>query len=428
MANTLKDTVFTMRSTPYKFGPGVTAEIGWDLKALGLKRVLVVSDPGVVATGIPEKVLKLLETAGITYDLYTEVSVEPTDVSVKAAIEHARGFEGDGFLAIGGGSVMDTAKIMNLYTCYPAPFLAYINAPIGEGRPVPGPLRPLVCIPTTAGTSSENTSVAVIDLTELHVKSGISNQHLRATLGILDPLNSLSVPPLVTACSGADVLTHAIESYTNLYYNERDLPKSPADRPPYVGANPISDIWCEKAIRIVAEFLPKAVRDGGNLEARSQMMLATIYAGMGFSNAGVQIPHAMGYPIAGHVKRYQPGDYPRKKPLVPHGMSTSLGAPAAFEFTALAKPDRHRAVAEWMGAKSTGTDPASAGKALRDEFIRFMQAIGLPNGLKAVGYDSGDIPALAEGTMKQARLISLAPRITRLEDIGTILEQSLTIW
>ncbi|MDH4248110.1 MAG: iron-containing alcohol dehydrogenase [Deltaproteobacteria bacterium] len=424
----MKDTAFTMRSTPYKFGPGVTSEIGWDLKSLGIQRVLVVTDNGVIGTGIPERVLKLLDAAGITHDLFSAVSVEPTDISVKAAIEYARGFDGEGFLAIGGGSVMDTAKIMNLYTTYPAPFLSYLNAPIGEGKAVPGPLRPLVCLPTTAGTSSENTSVAVIDLTELHVKSGISNQHLRATLAILDPLNSLTVPALVTACSGADVLTHAIESYTNLYYNEREAPRTPAERPPYVGANPISDIWCEKAIRLVAEFLPKAVRDGSNLEARTQMMLATLYAGMGFSNAGVQIPHAMGYPIAGNVKGFHPSDYPQHKALVPHGMSTSLGAPAVFEFTAQAKPERHRLVAQWMGAKSTGKDPHSAGQSLREVFIRFMQDIGMPNGLKSVGYSTSDIPALAEGTMKQTRLISLAPRPTHLDDVAAIFERSMTIW
>lgn len=437
IANPLTDTVFTMRSTPYKFGVGVTEEIASDLLALGLQRVLVVTDAGVQATGLPRRVLELLDAAGIEHTLFDRISVEPTDVALKEAIAAAQGFfdgaagaasSGGGFLAIGGGSVMDTAKIMNLYTTHPAPFLDYINPPIGGGRPVPGPLKPLVCLPTTAGTSSENTSVAVIDMTELRVKTGISHHHLRATLGVLDPLNSLSVPPLVTACSGADVLTHAIESYTNLYYDERERPTDPALRPPYVGANPISDIWCEQAIRIVVEALPRAVRDGSNLEARTRMMLATIYAGMGFSNAGVQIPHAMGYPIAGKVRGYHPPDYPTKKPLVPHGMSTSLGAPAAFEFTAIAKPERHRQVAEWMGMSSKGRDDVSAGLELHEAMIHFMREIGMPNGLSEVGYTSADIPALAEGTMQQKRLIALSPRPVHAEDIAAILENSLTIW
>jgi hydroxyacid-oxoacid transhydrogenase len=428
MFRAMKDTVFTMRSTPYKFGVGATDEVGDDLTSLGLKRVLVVTDPGVGATGLPERAMGLIRAKGIEAGLFQDVSIEPTDASVKMAIEFAQSYHPDGYVAIGGGSVMDTAKIMNLYVTYPAPFLAYVNAPIGEARPVPGPLKPMVCLPTTAGTSSENTAIAVVDMTELRVKTGISHHHLRATLGILDPLNSLTVPPMVTACSGADVLTHAIESYTALAYDEREKPATPALRPPYQGANPISDLWCEKAIKLVREFLPQAVKDGQDREARTQMMLATIYAGMGFSNAGVHIPHAMGYPIAGHVRGYHPKDYPEKKPLVPHGMSTALGAPAAFQFTAQAKPERHRQIAEWMGVKAKGSSAGTAGEALREAFIGFMQSIGMPNGLQAVGYTSADIPALAEGTMKQKRLIGLSPQTVTQEAVERMLEQSLVVW
>jgi hydroxyacid-oxoacid transhydrogenase len=393
-----------------------------------LKRVLVVTDAGVAATGLTERVHALIRAEGIETAVYADVRIEPTDTSVKAAIEFATAFEGDGYLAIGGGSVMDTAKIMNLYVTYPAPFLTYVNAPIGEGRPVPGPLKPMVCLPTTAGTSSENTAIAVVDMTDLHVKTGISHHYLRATLGILDPLNSLTVPPLVSACSGADVLTHAIESYTALAYDEREKPASPAERPPYQGANPISDIWCEKAIKLVREFLPRVVRDGQDREARTQMMLATIYAGMGFANAGVHIPHALGYPIAGHVRGYHPKDYPHTKPLVPHGMSTALGAPASFQFTSIAKPERHRVIAEWMGVKTAGSSSDSAGKALGEAFIGFMQSIGLPNGLQAVGYSANDIPALAQGTLKQKRLIGLSPQPVTQKAVEKILEDSLVVW
>ena len=424
----MNDTVFTMRSTPYKFGVGATDETGDELASLGLKRVLVVTDAGVAATGLPERVLGLIRARNIESGLYPEVSVEPTDSSVKAAIEFAQSFQPDGYVAIGGGSVMDTAKIMNLYVTYPAPFLTYINAPIGEGRPVPGPLKPMVCLPTTSGTSSENTTVAIVDMTELHVKTGISHQYLRATLGILDPLNSLTVPPMVSACSGADVLTHAIESFTALAYDEREKPSTPALRPPYQGANPISDLWCEKAIKLVREFLPKAVKDGKDHEARTQMMLATIYAGMGFSNAGVHIPHAMGYPIAGNVRGFHPPDYPQKKPLVPHGMSTALGAPASFQFTANAKPERHKQVAEWMGVKTRGSGGDSSGEALREAFIGFMQSIGMPNGLREVGYTSDDIPALTEGTLKQKRLLALSPQAVTQKAVEKMLEQSLVVW
>ena len=424
----MKDTVFTMRSTPYKFGIGATEEIGDDTAALGLKRVLVVTDAGVAATGVPERATALIAAKKIEVGVYRDVSVEPTDSSVLAAINFAAAFAPDGYVAIGGGSVMDTAKIMNLYVTYPAPFLAYVNAPIGEARPVPGPLKPMVCLPTTAGTSSENTAIAVVDITEMRVKTGISNHYLRATLGILDPLNSLTVPPMVSACSGADVLTHAIESYTALAFNERERPASAADRPPYQGANPISDIWCEKAIRLVGEFLPRVVKDGKDLDARTQMMLATIYAGMGFANAGVHLPHAMGYPIAGNVRGFHPADYPQKKPLVPHGMSTALGAPASFPFTANAKPERHKEIAEWMGVRTRGSSPESAGQALREAFIGFMQKIGLPNGLQAVGYTSDDVTALTEGTLKQKRLLGLSPQPVTQKAVEKMIEESLVVW
>jgi hydroxyacid-oxoacid transhydrogenase len=424
----LNDTVFTMRSTPYKFGVGATDEIGDDLVSLGLHRVLVVTDPGVAATSIPARVMERLREKNIDCGVFQDVRIEPTDSSARAAIAFAEEFRPEGYVAIGGGSVMDTTKIMNLYVTYPAPFLTYVNAPIGEAKPVPGPLKPMVCIPTTAGTSSENTSIAVVDMTELRVKTGISHQRLRATLGVLDPLNSLTVPPMVTACSGADVLTHAIESYTALAYDEREKPASPSLRPPYQGANPISDIWCEQAIKLVHEFLPKVVADGQDLEARTQMMLATVYAGMGFSNAGVHIPHAMGYPIAGNVRAFRPADYPSAKALVPHGMSTALGAPAAFQFTAEAKPERHRQIAEWMGARAKGSSAGSAGEALREAFIAFMQSIRMPNGLKAVGYTSDDIPALVEGTLKQKRLIGISPRQVTEEAVGKMMEESLVVW
>jgi hydroxyacid-oxoacid transhydrogenase len=424
----MRETVFTMRSTPYKFGVGATEEIGNDVKSLGLKRVLVVTDAGVAATGLPERVLGLIREKQIQVGLFQDVSIEPTDASAEAAIAFASLFRPDGFVAIGGGSVIDTTKIMNLYTTYPAPFLAYVNAPIGEARPVPGPLKPMVCLPTTAGTSSENTAIAVVDIVRLRVKTGISHHHLRATLGILDPLNSLTVPPLVTACSGADVLTHAIESYTALAYNEREKPASPMLRPPYQGANPISDIWCERAIKVVCEFLPRTVADGQDPEARAQMMLATVYAGMGFANAGVHLPHAMGYPIAGNVRGFYPEGYPTEKPLVPHGMSTALGAPASFRFTAEAKPERHREAAQWMGMKTTASGAKAAGEELREAFIGFMQRIGLPNGLQAVGYSSADIPALVEGTLKQKRLLGISPRAVTQDAVEKMLADSLVVW
>jgi hydroxyacid-oxoacid transhydrogenase len=231
----------------------------------------------------------------------------------QTAIEFAREQEFDGLVAIGGGSVIDTAKAVNLYTTYPEPILGYVNKPIGEGKPVPGPLKPLIAVPTTAGTGSETTSVAVLDLLDLELKAGISHRLLRPRLAVIDPELTLTLPPAVTAACGMDILCHALESYTSLPFDRRPMPENPALRPPYVGANPVADIWAGRAIEIGAAYLPRAYHDPGDVEARSQLMLAATFAGMGFGNAGVHIPHAMSYPIAGMVKGFVPEGFPDDK-------------------------------------------------------------------------------------------------------------------
>src|SRR5262245_8168821 len=323
------ETVFVMEMSPIKFGLGATDEIGHDARRLGVRKVLVVTDRHIVELGLPERVVGLLGEQGIKADVYDGVEVEPTDRSMVEAAQHARTVEFDGLVAVGGGSVIDTAKAVNLLTCHPAPILDYVNKPVGKGTPVPGPLRPLIAVPTTAGTGSETTAVAVAHVVDQHVKAGVSHRLLRPALGIVDPLNTLTAPPEVTAAAGADILTHAIESYTTRPYDAR--PKHhPPDRPAYVGANPASDIWCEKAIEYVGRYLRRAVLNGLDLEARVHLALAANYAGIGFGNAGVHIPHALAYPIAGLVRDYVPSGYRTTHALVPHGVSVVVTAPATF--------------------------------------------------------------------------------------------------
>src|SRR5262245_3665521 len=260
------ETVFVMEMSPIKFGLGATDEIGHDARRLGVRRVLVVTDPHMTELGLPARVVELLDEQGIKAEVYDGVEVEPTDRSIEEAAAHARATEFDGLVAVGGGSTIDTAKAVNLLSCHPAPLLDYINKPVGKGVPVPGPLKPLIAVPTTAGTGSETTAVAVAHVVDQHVKAGISHRLLRPALGVVDPLNTLTAPPEVTAAAGADILTHAIESYTTRPYDAR--PKHhPPDRPAYVGANPASDIWCEKAIEYVGRYLRRAVLNGLDLEA-----------------------------------------------------------------------------------------------------------------------------------------------------------------
>jgi hydroxyacid-oxoacid transhydrogenase len=417
---------FEMAVSSVRFGAGVTREVGMDLADLGARRVLVLTDPVIRHLAPIQTVLQALEDSGIAPVLYDRVRIEPSEESFLDAIAAARGSECDAFLAVGGGSTIDTAKAVNLYTTYPPEdFLDYVNRPIGRGLAVPGPLKPLMAIPTTAGTGSETTGVSVFDVTRLKAKTGISSQRLRPTLGYLDPENTRTMPSQVAASTGLDILSHAVESYTARPFTQRPRPDRPSERPPYQGSNPISDVWSIEALRMVAGFLIRAVDDPSDDRARANMLLAASYAGIGFGNAGVHLPHAMSYPVAGNVKAYRAPGYAADHPLVPHGLSVVLNAPAVFRFTAPSNPERHLRAAEALGADIAHRAPGDAGRVLADRIAWFMQRLGVPRGLRDVGYTSSDIPALVEGTLLQRRLTSLSPRDAGAEELSAIFEASL---
>ena len=423
----LLDTAYEIATSNIRFGPGTTKEIGMDLKDRGLKRVMVLTDPNLREQAPVQTALAAIAEAGVEYALFDQVRVEPTDASFKAAIEFAeQGF--DGFVAIGGGSVMDTAKAANVYTTYPADFLTYVNAPIGRGKPVPGPLKPLIAVPTTAGTGSETTGVAIFDFVEMKAKTGMAHRYMRPTLGIVDPDNTRSMPPQVAASTGLDVLSHALESYTALPFDQRPRPDRPQLRPAYQGSNPISDLWALEALRLVEQFLPRAVADPSDDEARSAMCLAAALAGIGFGNAGVHLPHGMSYPVAGMVESYVPEGYAIDYPLVPHGFAVIVNSPAVFRFTAPTCPQRHLRAAEVLGADCSGAKDEDAGTILADRIVSLMRQLGAPNGLSALGYGSQHIPALVEGTLPQHRVTKLSPRAADAEELAAIFEDALNYW
>lgn len=420
------ETVFTYGAPQLKFGWGASDEIGYDLSLTGARRVLVVTDAGVAATGTPHRVAEQMGAFGIEAHVYDGSHVEPTDDSFAAAIEHARATgPWDAFVAVGGGSSIDTAKAVNLLTTNPGELMDYVNAPVGGGQAPVNLLKPLVAVPTTTGTGSESTTVCVLDVLSLHVKTGISHARLRPTLAVIDPALTLTQPAGVTAASGMDILCHALESYTARSYTSFEH-KQPEQRVPYCGANPIADMFSEKAMSLLATSFRTAVRDGGDRASREAMAMAATFAGMGFGNAGVHIPHANAYPIAGRVKDFHPKDYPGDEPMVPHGMSVSLTAPEAFRFTFDACPDRHLRAAELL---APGADhPADPADFLPQVLADLMRDIEIPNGIGAVGYDTGDIPALVEGTTKQQRLLATAPRPVSEDELARIYERSLSIW
>ena len=448
------ETIFTWGAPPLKFGVGALDELGFDLGQMGLSRVLIVTDEGVAATGVPQRAAESMQSAGLKPTIFSGVHVEPTDQSLREAADFARDTDWDGFVAIGGGSSIDTAKAINLLTTNPGDLMDYINKPVGGGKAPTQPLKPLIAVPTTAGTGSESTAMCVLDVLALKVKTGISHPKLRPVLAVVDPLTTLTVPPHVTASTGLDVLCHALESYTARHY-ESYARRRPEQRAVYVGNNPVSDAFIEKALPLLSRSFRRAVLTGNDLAARTDMIMAASFAGMGFGNAGVHLPHACAYPIAGlvaspmaqtaivsgsqpghssrgetprtpPVRGYRPPDYPQAEPMVPHGESVSLTAPAAFRFTFPSDPERHLRAAALLDPRAA--DSGEPRERLPRAIVSLMRDIGMPNGIGAIGFRDEDIPDLVEGTLKQQRILSMAPRDVMPEDLAAIFRNSIDNW
>ena len=417
----MSETVFTYAAPALKFGSGASAEIGHDLASYGARRVLLVTDPGVAATGHPARIAEQVTVRGLEVTTYAGVHVEPTDDSLRDAVAFARDAGPfDAVLAVGGGSSIDTAKAVNLLTTNPGELMDYVNAPIGRAQAPSAPLLPLVAVPTTTGTGAESTTICVLDVLSLQVKTGISHPALRPTLAVVDPSLTVTQPAMVTAAAGMDILCHALESWTARWYADFDA-KRPEQRVPYCGANPVADMWAEKALTLLAGVFRDAVRDGGDRAAREQMAMAATFAGLGFGNAGVHIPHANAYPIAGRVRDYHPEGYPEV--MVPHGMAVALTAPEAFRFTFEAAPERHVHAARLLDpAAEAGPD------GLPTVLTDLMRDIGLPSGLAEVGYGEADVDDLVAGAVQQQRLLATAPRSPTEEDLASVFRRSMEHW
>ncbi|KAG6137832.1 hypothetical protein E4U12_000265 [Claviceps purpurea] len=412
----LKEYAFEMAASSIRFGPGVTQEVGMDFRNLGAKKVAVVTDATVDKLDAMRQVRECLTREGIGFEVFSNVRVEPKDSSIKEAINWVRPYQPDAFLAVGGGSVIDTAKLMNLYLNYPeADFLDFVNTPLGNGRPIDKPLSPLIAVPTTAGTGSETTGTAIFDLVSKRAKTGVAHRNLKPTLGICDPLNTRTMPAAVKASSGLDVLCHSLESWTAIPYNERTpRPPNPIMRPAYQGANPISDVFSFHALRRTVKYLPRAVKDPDDFEAQSEMLLASTLAGVGFGNAGVHLCHGMSYPISGQNPGYQHAGYEVPAPLIPHGVSVAVSAPAVFRFTAASNPRRHLEAAEAFGVDISNVKEESAGEVLAEALTRFLADLGdQPAGLRDLGFGEEHIDSLVEGTIPQARVLMLAPGLDK---------------
>ncbi|KAK7538852.1 iron-containing alcohol dehydrogenase-domain containing protein [Phyllosticta citricarpa] len=434
-ASQQKEYAFEMAASSIRFGPGCTKEVGMDVKNLGAKKVMVVTDANVSKLDAMRQVREGLEREGVRFEVFEGVRVEPKDSSIREAIAFAKPHQPDAFVAVGGGSVIDTAKLMNLYTSFPdADFLDFVNAPLGKGLPITSKLKPLIAIPTTAGTGSETTGTAIFDLVSKKSKTGIAHRNLKPTLGICDPLNTRTMPSAVHASSGLDVLCHSLESWTAIpYYERTPRPTNPINRPAYQGANPISDIFSLQALRSTVKYLPRAVRDPDDHEAQEQMLLAATLAGVGFGNAGVHLCHGMSYPISSQNPGYKHAGYAvGGSPIIPHGVSVAVTAPAVFKFTGASNPERHLAAAEAFGVDISSVKKESAGEVLSEALAEFLAKLGdQPRGLKHLGFARGDVDALVEGTIPQKRVLMLAPELevdaveTEREQLRTLFEDAM---
>jgi len=337
---------------------------------------------------------------------------------------------------------MDTAKAANLFTVYKdADLFDFINAPVGKGLPVEQQLRPLIAVPTTAGTGSETTGTAILDITSLSFKTGISNRALKPVLGIVDTLNTRTCSRELHISAGLDVLFHSLESYTAIPYTERmPRPTNPILRPAYQGSNPVADVFSMWALHTTIKHLPRIAKNQEDHESMAQMALAASFAGIGFGNAGVHLCHGISYPISGLNKpgpKYKYAGYNVDHPIIPHGITVALPAPAVFQFTAPSSPSRHREVLAIFNGVSisdpsiTAIPDSAIGAHLFEAIARFLDNLGVPRGLKAVGYTKADVAKLVEGTIPQRRVLDLAPGIGDIagadgrEHLTKIIENSL---
>jgi hydroxyacid-oxoacid transhydrogenase len=422
------DRGFTIGMPTFTFGPGVLAEAGDNAVELGLRRVALFTDRHLAPGEHVAKVKASLSAAGVDCIVYDEVVIEPTDRSFQDATRFARESGVDGYVSVGGGSVMDTCKAANLYASQPAEFMTYVNAPIGAGQRVPGPVKPHIACPTTSGTGSETTGIAIFNLTSMNAKTGIISRRLIPEVALIDPDVARTLPANVVASTGFDCMSHALESITARLYPRRLNPAQGIRRPVSQGANPFSDALAAQALASVGQFLVRAVNDASDTEARTEMMYAAMLAGIAFNAAGCHLPHGLSYAVSGLAKDWHVSGYPEGKTLVPHGMSVVLNNPSVWRHTAFAHPERHLRCARALGGSTNGATHTDAGEVLAGRIIELMRATGMPNGLSALGFDEAHVDALVTGAEPQYRVIKNAPIDVGRDEIRTLFRAALRYW
>ena len=395
-----------------KFGEGAIEEIGYEIKNLRCEKVLLVTDPGIVKAGICEKVEKIIRDSQVEVSVWDKVEPEPSIEVFKECYKWAKDKGFGVVVGVGGGSSMDVAKVTRMLLKYGGEVEDYIAPPTGRGEKYPGRGVPMIAVPTTSGTGSEVSPAAVLSLPDKKLKVGISDNYQRPEIAIVDPLLTVGMPPGVTAASGMDALSHAIEAYTTKRYDRKPKPSDPSKRAIYNGTNNLTDICAVEAIRLVGKFLRRAVNNGYDIEARRGMSLASLLAGISFTNAGLTAVHAMAFPVGGRFH-------------TTHGATVALLLPYVMQFNAVVNVEKFAHIAELLGENIKGLSLREAAKRACFAVRELYLDIGLPYSLRDFGCEEKDARSLAEETLKIQRLLAGNPRQVTVEDLEKIFRKAI---
>jgi alcohol dehydrogenase len=387
-----------------QFGCDAVQQLGEIATRLQAKKALIVTDAILDKAGLLERVRQPLAAAGLSVAAFTGGEPEPSMKAAVACYEQAKSFGPDVFVGLGGGSNMDLAKLA-------ATLLKHGGSPrdfVGDDK-IPGPIASLICVPTTAGTGSEVSAASVVTDTDNHIKVGILSNWLRPSAAVVDPLMTLTCPPKVTADSGIDALTHAIEAFTAV--DNADFPLPAGERTVYQGKHPLGDLCAEQAITLIGKFLRRAVKTGSDLEAREGMALAALLAGMAFSNVGVALVHAMEYPVGGAVH-------------CSHGAGNGLLLPYVMRFNLPAKTKAFSDIARLLGENVVGLSEHAAAEKAVNAVEKLRGDIGIPSRLRDIGIKPEQLRGLAEKTFAIKRILRVNPRSATAAEIEAIFKDA----
>jgi len=419
---------FSIAMPKLTFGRGSLDELGARTARTGAANIVLFTDPHLQDGAIVAKAQASLRAAGITFRVYSDIDVEPSDETVDRAARFLDDAPYDGVVSIGGGSVIDTAKAALAVSEHKIPVIRFFAPPIGEGVPIAGPVKTHIACPTTSGTGSECTSVTVLRVRSLGAKFVVASPYLLPDVALVDPACCDSLPANVVASTGFDALCHALECYTAKAYTQHDVVTDVNARQFLQGANPWSEMAAREAMSLVSTNIQRAVADSSDFQARDQMSWAATLAGMAFGNSGTHLPHAMSYGVTHLMNNITTVGYPQTSPFIPHGISVAVSAPAIFDYQAQATPERHLEAALLIDADTTGATQDDAGEVIKNRFIELMRACKIPNGLSGVGFGADDVKALAESSIRQHRAIANAPRDSNLVDLENIYSAAISYW